>query len=151
VARGTCFQFTTLLVEDLVLRQAPFLQSKLHGRGEYSKTILHAASEIDRRCFSEVLGRTRDLSDAESEKCALREHLIVENKIVGVFKQGKLHQDLTAESSIAGVVFRNLDAQKQVFKGSQQAVENILVKRHPAAQCLPSNDSRPEHNIVDPI
>jgi hypothetical protein len=51
---------------------------------EYSQAIFHAAAEIDRRCFFEIFGMTSDLCNLIPLHENLRNHLIVENKIIAV-------------------------------------------------------------------
>jgi len=43
---------------------------------------------------------------------ALREHLIVEDEIVGIFQQRKVQQDFGAEGTVSRVVFGELDPQE---------------------------------------
>jgi hypothetical protein len=52
--------------------------------------ILDAAANADRRSFFEVFRGTRHLADAEIEPHALRQHLIVEDEVIGVFRLRQL-------------------------------------------------------------
>src|SRR5882724_10121563 len=80
---------------------------------------------------------------------ALREDLVVENKIVGIFQQGKVQQNLGTEGAVTRVVFGKLDAQKQILKRSQEPVRDVFIERHSAAKRLASDNSRAKHHVVD--
>src|ERR1700722_15142525 len=53
---------------------------------QYTETIFHTAAEVDGRSFFKVFRRARNLANSESEHHGLRNHLVVEYKIVGVLK-----------------------------------------------------------------
>ena len=57
------------------------------GCAENADSVFHAATEIDGRCFFEISGRAGDFSDAEAEHYGLGDHLVIEDKVVGVFKK----------------------------------------------------------------
>src|SRR5438132_1525165 len=69
---------------------------------------------------------------------ALRENLVVENKIIGIFEQRKIQQYLGAEGAVPGVVFGELDSQEKILESSQEAVGDVFVERHTAAKRLAS-------------
>ena len=133
------------------MSQARLLQGKLQRRCQHSQTILHAAAEVDGRRFFEIFGRARNFADAEAEVHALRQHLVVEDEVVGVFEQRQIQSGLAAEGAIAGVILRELDPQKQILKRGQKAVGDVFVERHAAAQRLPADDARSQHHVVNPI
>jgi hypothetical protein len=56
--------------------------------------------KIDRRGLGEVLRRAAHLADAIAAPQDLREHLIVEDEIVGVVRERKLEQHLARERPI---------------------------------------------------
>ena len=64
---------------------------------------------------------------------------------------GKLGQHLAAEGAVAGVVLGKLDAEKDIFERGQQAVGDVFVKRHAAAQGLPADNARAEHDVVHAV
>src|SRR5207245_10645308 len=94
-----------------------------------------------------ILGRTRHLADSKSEVNALRQHLVVENKIIGIFQQRQLGEHLAAESAVAGVILGKLCTEKQILEGSQQTISHVLIKRHAAAQRLSSDNAGAQHDI----
>jgi hypothetical protein len=71
-----------------------------HGRAVYAKlagressrstqhfqTILDAASKVDGRSVLVIAGRAGQLTDTKPEHHRLRDHLIVENEVIGIFK-----------------------------------------------------------------
>ena len=54
----------------------------------------------------------------KSEHDRLRDHLVVEDKIVGVFQQRQGLQQFAREGAESGVVLRELHAQPQVLEGA---------------------------------
>src|SRR5512146_3589595 len=85
VAAG--FQLPARRVKDTKAAQASFLQAELQRGGQHSQPVLHAAAEVDGRGFGKVLGGTRNFADVETEIHALGQHLVVENKVIGIFQQ----------------------------------------------------------------
>ena len=96
-----------------------FIRDESGGRGQYARAVLHAAAEVDGGRFFKVFGRAGDLADPEAEHHGLRDHLVVEDKIVGVLEQRQRQQQLPRERSEAGVVLQQLHDQKQVLEGRQ--------------------------------
>ena len=47
-----------------------------------------------------------NLAHAEAEHDALRQHLIIENEIIGVLEQWKFLENGAAEGPVSGMVFR---------------------------------------------
>src|SRR5579863_9510751 len=131
--------------------QSDSLQRELQRGAEHAESVGDAAAKIDRRSLFEILRRTGHFPDAKAEMHALCEHLIVEDKIVGILEQGQLHQDLAAESAIASVIFGELHPQKQILEGGQQTVGNVFVKWHAPEQRPSADDARTEYNIVNVI
>src|SRR5208282_362806 len=107
--------------------------------------------EIDGRSFFEILRRAGDFADTKAEMNALCQHLIVEHKVVGVLKQRQLGEDIAAKGAVAGVILRKLDSEKEVLEGGQQAIRDVLVKGHAAAEGVASDDARAEHHIVNAV
>lgn len=68
------------------VREARFLQRELHGGTQHSQPIRHAAAEVDGGSFGEILRRAGHLADAEAEVRTLGQHLIIEDKVIGVFQ-----------------------------------------------------------------
>src|SRR5664279_3187901 len=124
------------------------VKCKLESRAHYAQTVGDATAKIDGRRLFKILGWTRHFADAKSEVYTLREHLVVEHKVRRIFQQRQLGQDFAAERPIAGVILRELYAQKQVLEGCQKAVGDVLVQRHAAMQRLTAYDSRPQHHVV---
>src|SRR6516225_4392635 len=60
------------------------LKPELHRSPQHAEPVDHAASEIDRRCFREVLRRTADLTDPKPEMDRLYQHLVVKDKVVRI-------------------------------------------------------------------
>ena len=65
------------------------MSGKAEGRPQYAKAIFHAALEVDGRSFLEVFSRAGDFANTEVEHHGLRNHLIVEDEVVRVLKQGQ--------------------------------------------------------------
>src|SRR5207237_9892873 len=80
-------QFAALFAETQKVEQTYSMQGELKRSSQHAETIFHAAAEINGRGFFKILGRTRDLSDAEAEVGALGQHLIIEDEVVGIFEQ----------------------------------------------------------------
>src|SRR5450755_1027854 len=69
--------------------QSPFLQGKLHRGSKHPESVFHAAAEVDGRRLGKVFRRAGHFADLESKVNALRQHLIIKNKIIGIFEQWK--------------------------------------------------------------
>jgi hypothetical protein len=142
------FKSTSLVAEAGQVEQAHFLQGKLQRRADHAKTIRHAAPKVDRRRFLKIFRGAGNLADTKSEVHALRQHLIIEDKVIGIFEQGQISQHFAAESTVARVVFGKLHAQKNVLERGEQAIGNIFVDWHAAEQGAASYDARSENDIV---
>src|SRR5258708_1430663 len=81
-------QLAAFVAETRKVEQAHPLEGELKRGSEHAEAILHATPEVNGRSLLEVLCWTRDFSDAKAEVYALGEHLIVKDKVVGVFEQG---------------------------------------------------------------
>ena len=68
---------------------SPFMGNEADGGGEHAQAILHAAAEIDGGGFLEVLGGAGDFADVEAKHDGLGDHLVVEDKVVGVLRAGE--------------------------------------------------------------
>lgn len=82
----------------------PFLEAELHGGAQNPETIFTASAEVDRGGFREIFRRAGDLPDVETSVDDLRQHLVVEDEIVGVVHEGHLLQHLSGEGAVAGVI-----------------------------------------------
>ena len=94
------------------MNHANLLKSKLQRGGEHPETVLHATPKVDGRGFFEILGGTGNFSDAKAEVNALRQHLIIEDEVVGIFEQRKIGENFAAEGAVSGVVLGKLYAEK---------------------------------------
>src|SRR5579871_2111879 len=107
VVIGTAgFDFATLTVEDGEMGEPETLQSKLQRSRQHPEAVFHAAAEVDGRCFLEITRWAGNFADAESEVGALRQHLIVEDEVIGIFQKRQFRQSAAAEGTIASVVLR---------------------------------------------
>src|SRR5580692_6257334 len=112
--------------EDPELSQPKSLQCKLQCGAQHAHSVFHAAAKINRGSIFKILGWARYFSNAKSEMHALRQHLVVKYKVVGIFQQRQAGEYLAAEGSISAVIFRQLDPQEEVFEGSQEAIGNVF-------------------------
>ena len=71
------------------MQDTPVLQSELKRSDKHTKPILHASAKIDRRSFREIFGRAGDFADPKSKMNALRQRLVVKNKVIRIFQQWK--------------------------------------------------------------
>src|SRR3989442_6584910 len=81
--------------------QPPFLKSELKRCSQYAKPVFDAAPKIDRRSLRKIFRWAGDFANSEPEVGALRQHLVIKNKVIGIFDQRQFGQDLAAEGSIA--------------------------------------------------
>ena len=102
------------------MSESDFLYGKLQRRRNHTQTIFHAAPEVDRRSLRKIFRWARHFANSKFEVRALSQHFIVEYKIVGIFEQRQRRQHITAKRTIAGVVFRQLDSQKQVLESRSE-------------------------------
>src|SRR5437588_1178642 len=118
-------ELASLLAEARQVNQSPLLKGELQSSRQHFKTIFHATPEVDRGRLFEIFRGTGNFSDAKTKVHALREHLVIEHEIVGIFEERKLGEHLAAKGTIASVVFGKLYPEKQIFKSSQQAVRDV--------------------------
>ena len=90
----------------------------------------------------EIFRRAGDFPDVEIGVDDLRQHLVVEDEVVGVAHKCDFLQHLAGESAVAGVVFRQFLARHNVLETGQAAVEKVFVVRHPTLQRAVAEDAR---------
>src|ERR1700722_2760897 len=134
-------QLSAFRAENPEVTHPPFLQGELQGCSDYAQSVSHTAPEIDGGCLLEIFGRARDLANVEAEIYALRQHLVVEYKVVRVFQQGELYQDFATEGTIAGVIFGQLDPQKHILERGEKPVRDIFIEWHASMQRLSADDA----------
>jgi hypothetical protein len=84
----------------------PDLIEKMHKRrAQYAHPVFHAAAEIDGAGLGEIFGGAGDLPNFKSRVKDLRDHLVIEHKIVGVGVVIDLFEHLPGKGAVAGVVF----------------------------------------------
>src|SRR5208337_2138922 len=141
----------SIFAEYGVADNAGALEGELQSGCEHTEAILNAAAEIDGGGFLEILGGTGNFADAEAEIDALGEHLVVEDEIVAILPQRQAGEHVAAESAITGVILRQLDVQEQVLKSGEQAVGDVLVKRHASAQRSAAEDAGTENDVIHAV
>jgi len=70
------------------------VRGKAEGRSQHTQAVFDAAFEVDGRSIFKVLGGAGNFADLETEHDGLRNHLVVEDKIIGVLKQWQRLQKL---------------------------------------------------------
>src|SRR5262249_19181913 len=133
------------------IRQADALSSELECGRQHTQSVSYTAPEVDRGRFLKILSGARYFPDAETEVYALCQHLVIENEVVRILEQRQFCQYLAAEGAITGVVFKKVYPQKKILKRGEQAVRDVLIKRHPPAQRPPAADPGSQHHIVDSV
>ena len=98
----------TALAKETAFIQFHSVKTKSQRSVQHAETVAHRARKIYRRGFFEIARRTAYLADAVAEKDRLRDHLIIEHKIVGVFFERQIFDDFAAKSAKARVIFREL-------------------------------------------
>src|SRR6478672_11039410 len=83
-------------------------QRVLDADAQHAEPIDDGARKVDFARIVEILGRTRDLANAHSERMRLHEHLVVEDEVLRVGEQRQFGDDTARESTVAGVKFREL-------------------------------------------
>jgi len=94
--------------------QAPLLEAKFHGSLQYSNTVDNTSAEIDGEGPLEIFRGTGELANAITEPDDLGQHLVVEDKVVGVLLERQAFQNIPGKGPVPGVVFRQLVTQQQV-------------------------------------
>ena len=108
-------------------------QEVLHRGSQAAETVLHTAHEVDRRGFSKVLRRATDLGNRFIEPQDLRQHLVVEHKVVGVFVKGKPTQQVSGKRAVPRMVLGEFGAHQHIARKRQETIANVTPPRHPAA------------------
>ena len=127
------------------------MQEELQRHGQHAQTVGDRATEVDGRGLLEVGGRTAHLADLEACIEDLRQHLVVEDEVVGVLGQGKCFEHRTGEGAVARVVLRELRLAEQVLDRGQGAVRDVFVERHAASASAPAQDARAEDDVEGPV
>src|SRR5262249_34619814 len=96
-------------------RELPVRQAKTQRRCKTTQAIAHAPAKIDRWSFRYIAGRTGHFPDRTAERDDLREHLIIENEVVGISFHRQALQQLARKSAITSVIFRQLRADENIF------------------------------------
>jgi len=82
----------------------PLLQTELERGAQYAETVAAAATEIDGRGLRKIFGRAGDFADIVVGIDDLRQHLVVEDKVVRVTHKRDAFEDLAGESAVASMV-----------------------------------------------
>ena len=127
------------------------MRGKADARHKDAETVLHAPLEIDGRRFFKIFRRAGDFSNSKAKHHGLRDHLIVEDEVVGVFENGKSLEQFAGKCTETGMVFRQLYAEEQVLECGQKAVGDVLVERHSAPQRAAAKDARREDHSYTPL
>src|SRR5690606_25334884 len=69
---------------DFRAHQPHLVEKMRKGHPQHTQSVFEAAPEIDGAGLGEILGGTSDFGDFESRVEDLRDHLVVEHKVVGV-------------------------------------------------------------------
>ena len=88
------------------LRQAEIV----HRRRDAAQAVADAPRQVDARRLGEILRRAAHLGDRVPAPEDLREHLVVEDEVVGVLAQRQRLEQLPRERAVAGVILRQLRA-----------------------------------------
>src|SRR5581483_3244549 len=131
-------------------RDEPELRQPEGRRGrEAADTVAEAPPEADRRRVGGVRRRTRDLADHVAEPHDLREHLAVEDEVVGVRVERKPLEHLAREGAVPRVVLRELRAEEKVLHERQHPVPHVPPPRHPALERASPEDPRAEDGRIE--
>ena len=74
-------------------------------------------------------------TDAKLEGDNLGEHLVIEDKIVGITQKRQPFEHFAREGPVTAVILGELGPAEKVLEERQCAVGEVLVERHSAAQC----------------
>src|SRR6201999_3709845 len=110
--------------------------------------ILDAAAEVDGGGLGKILGGAAHFPDGEMIPKDLGQHLVVEDKVIGVGLQGQALEELAGEGAVAGVVLGELGPEEQVLRGSEEAIGDVLPDGHAALQSIATKDAAAEDAVV---
>ena len=97
---------SSIRIETWEMDNAHLVRGKADARDKNSEAVFHAAFEVDGRCFFKIFRRAGDFSNVKTKHHGLRDHLIVENEVVGVFENGKSLKQFARKCAEARMVFR---------------------------------------------
>ena len=87
------------------MNQPQLGEAEFQAGAEAAETVFATAAEVDRRGLSEILRGAAYFANREPVPEDLREHLVVEHEIVGVWGEVNFLQQFAGKGAVAGVVF----------------------------------------------
>jgi len=131
-----------LLHREQHTRPAPPLgQSESQPGPQTAESIGQAATEVDRGGLGKIFCRAGNLGNREPMPVDLRQHLVVEDEIVGILRDIQLLQDLPRKRPVAGVVFGEMGPDEQVLRPGEEPVGRVFPPGHAALQRQASQDA----------
>src|SRR5947209_1445457 len=111
--------------------------------------VIRVAHAIDVADLVPVVGWNRDLGNAEALMPQLDDYLGVEMKVVGEPLEIDPGERVESVRAIAAVELGQLHAERAVLDCRENAVAEVLVRRHPAAEgaAVIGHHPRSEHRI----
>src|SRR6185503_9135253 len=132
VARGKTFEL-------LLAYKGCTVQEVAGQQGQYAKAVNHARVKARARGFLEISGWYGNFFDPKPEVDCLNQHLLIENKIVGVEQKRNLLQDASIESPIAGMIFGKILSQSPVLNRRQHPIAQEFPPGHPLLHDIPAH------------
>src|SRR5205807_5550320 len=112
--------------------QAPPRKAKSQSCSETAEPVTHAAAKINRGSLRQIFRGTSDLADLATEPNYLREHLIIENKVIRIVLNWHSLEQSAREGTVASVIFGKLGPDHGIFHEGQKTVRHVFPPRHAA-------------------
>src|SRR5436190_12600504 len=109
-----------------VVADSHFLQQERHHNAESLEAIDRADSKVHTRRLGEVSCLHGNLGDLEAEADGLRDHLRIENKVIGVQKERHGREQSAAEGAESGVGVGEMAAVGHILENRERTIRNKL-------------------------
>ena len=81
----------------------------------------------------------------------LRQHLVVEHKIIGIAHERDFFEHLMRKGAVSRMVLRQFLPGHDILEPGEAAVEKVFVARHPTLQGAVAENARPQHHGIQPV
>src|SRR5579863_2854483 len=104
------------------LHKRYFVQKKTAEEEEDAQSVDHAIDKTGAGGGRKILGWDRNFFDPKPKVSCLDEHLLIEDEAIGVEREGNLFESAPAISSVARVIFGQVEPERPIFHTRQKSV-----------------------------
>lgn len=113
------------------------VQKKTAEEEEDAQSVDHAIDKTGAGGGRKIFGWDRNFFDPKPKVSCLNKYFLIEDEVIGVEREGNLFESAPAISSVARVIFGQLEPQRPIFQTCQKSVANKFPPRHTLLECVP--------------